>query len=156
MPPAPVGSLPCPRCRYWPRLGTTTAASRSRATCPASHVPRVDHIDLSALKATPPPPGTPSRPGIDATPRGTPAQPKTPTSRVSARPPPAETPSLGLRGLSIQTPTKPAGSQSSTPSKPANASAAPSPGPSAEDHPLPAPKVFKTRLIIEVPGPSSK
>lgn len=41
MPPAPVGSLPCPRCRYWPRLGTTTAASRSRATCPASHVPEL-------------------------------------------------------------------------------------------------------------------
>ncbi|KAM6506427.1 hypothetical protein FSOLCH5_013408 [Fusarium solani] len=124
---------------------------------PCQPRPRVDHVDLSALEATPPPPpGTPSRTGIDATPRGTPAQPKTPASRVSARPPPAETPSLGLRGLSIQTPTKPAGAQSSTPSKPAKASAAPSPGPSAEDHPLPAPKVFKTRLVVEVPGPSSK
>lgn len=123
---------------------------------PCQPRPRVDHVDLSALEATPPSPGTPSRPGIDATPRGTPAQPKTPASRVSARPPPAETPSLGLRGLSIQTPTKPAGAQSSTPSKPAKASAAPSPGPSAEGRPLPAPKVFKTRLVVEVPGPSSK
>lgn len=125
--------------------------------------PRADHIDLDGpggAKATSKPgtpskaipPSTPSRPGID----GTPAKPTTPASQVSSHPPPANTPSLGIKSLSIETPTKPGGAHRPTPSRPTKASIAPSPSHSARDQTLPAPKAYKTRLVVEVPGPSSR